>query len=853
MAISDIMKIELVDQMKEVKVKVDRNVIFSDKQIIQSSTFLKNQLVNEILKFVILRLQTKVLFTELNIVSIVDITRREYKDNMPYYSNDVFVQSSQEQTRDSSNGSEKDTSRISIHFAIQSIIKLIEETQKKDNYLNSIKIAEQLEIFNSLDSPLKPECYAKKKQTIVQKKEPYKPNPIDAQRQFEQEMKYARSKIVSTIVKSINSNNQQMFFNLDQNNQKILVSLNFQSLISKLIPLSSLLFNLIERSRIQILKTWPSYTEEMKAATFQCDEQTILLNNTVKSIKERYNMELNYRLSIKASSDYLKLSSLRNEEKTINHEHTAYDEEITKEIRSEYEQKLREIKNEQQEILKQFPIIHNRYFKAFEKVIQKQNDQVPLNEEILKPNHEIAHLSLQISKESQKEIAEIKHDEEVQKQIMMKKEEERKKKEKELEQQAERKRRQLPTFDISSPRNIRPINTSNSSSRPSYLNTTKDDSSVSFHPQNPRLKLNSQRQFKRRHTMVKSKTQESLLESTKNNENTKITVPSFTPKRHTNSVTSQRSMDLFNIINQSKDKDPDSKNQYQSNKKLKIAEKDISDLRKMIIKLRVIKCLSKIGSTIHFKKSMEKFSHERKEASMLLWMNRKSFEEDNREIKDDITDCFKRLSECEKESESLKQELEAQKTITTKLAHWKELSLRSSDRILKQIGVYEKGPNVEVSKLLKKLEEKREELDELNKEAEEFENQLIEKIRQPMQEMSRIRKVAQKQQYQNLKMKENLNNENNLISTKILNLIDENKKIKASNEKLKLQINQLENQKAKVPQIKIEATRELFELNQPSTSRRMKTSYVSQRKGKTTLTAKSPYAKIGYKSIKRPL
>ena len=95
-----------------------------------------------------------------------------------------------------------------------------------------------------------------------------------------------------------------------------------------------------------------------------------------------------------------------------------------------------------------------------------------------------------------------------------------------------------------------------------------------------------------------------------------------------------------------------------------------------------------------------------------------------------------------------------------------------------------------------KLEEKRDELDSLNKEAEEFENQLVNKVRQPMEEMCRIRKVVQNQQYQNLRMRENLNKDNVIIATKIQNLEEENNKLRLTNEKLKMQIKKFEDQSA---------------------------------------------------------
>lgn len=78
--------------------------------------------------------------------------------------------------------------------------------------------------------------------------------------------------------------------------------------------------------------------------------------------------------------------------------------------------------------------------------------------------------------------------------------------------------------------------------------------------------------------MMKSKTQASLLEASKSNEKINDS-PTFSPKRHTNSVTSQRSMELLNIIKNRSD-DLLVKNQFQSDEKFQTAEEEIDELKK---------------------------------------------------------------------------------------------------------------------------------------------------------------------------------------------------------------------------------------------------------------------------------
>lgn len=784
---SDILKIELVKLMDEIDRKVETNVLLSNNSMsstVKASEFIQKEIVNELLKFAFLRLQTDFLFTKLDVISLVDITRREYKENLPSYRNLIVAPATRRLTSDLSKGVENEMLKRTIPFSIDSVRKLIEKAQRKQTHERSIQMSEQLEILRSCESPLKPEWYAKKKPFFVQRRETYNPNPGDAKRQFEQEMKYARSKIFWLIKQAMIHCSIHRENNDDANS---ILNLDSKSFLSKLKPVSSLVCSFVERSSDMILKTWPSYLAKSRHSTLECDEEDFLLNDMVKLIKNRYNMTLNFQLSVRNCDGYLKLQKLREIERTNNRQQAAYDEEIATEIQAEYEQKLDEIKCEQQEVLKKFPIVHDKYFKKFENVIEKQKEKVPQNEAILKPDHHKAHRSLQTPQATRDD------------------------------------KRKKKNIQISPSRSI----------------SAKDDSTW----ESPKM---CQNRSQRRNTMVKSQTENSLFEKSKKD------LSKCAPRRHAFSASPQRLREPLTLFERDEVEQPSAhKKDANSGEKLKEAERDINELRKTIIKLRITRFFFKIAVSGHYNKVMHKASQEKKEASMLLWRNRKSYEEDTREVKEDIENCIKRLSTAEKEIEYLKQELDAQRQVTTKLAHWKELNLRTSDQILKQIGTYQKGPNIEVSKLLKKLEEKREEMDELNKEAEEFENKLIDDVREPMNEASRIRRITQKQQYQNLKMKENLKNENSMVPSKIQCLLDENKKLENENFMLKEKISQLEKQKNQVPAVKIEATKELFESKPLPTVRRLKTSYVPARKVKT-LTDKSPYAKFGYRSIKKP-
>lgn len=223
-------------------------------------------------------------------------------------------------------------------------------------------------------------------------------------------------------------------------------------------------------------------------------------------------------------------------------------------------------------------------------------------------------------------------------------------------------------------------------------------------------------------------------------------------------------------------------------------------------------------------------------------------------------DRCNRLLHAELECEDLKKEIEEQKKVTTKLAHWKELNLKQTDQILKQIEAYEKGPNIDVNKLLKKLDQKRAELDALYINEETFETEKYYKITQPLEEISRVRRFVQSEKYNYMKMQatmsqnhENEHEEDSLDEDKINEIIDQNLRLKMDNKRLKDQISRLEQKDDQiVPPIQLDQSQKTFELPQLPTSRRLRMTSVSARGPRTTVKPRTLYSNYGYRTIKRP-
>lgn len=208
------------------------------------------------------------------------------------------------------------------------------------------KSTEELKVFDSINSQLKPDIYIEKTKFENQKLQPYNPTPENAKIQYDQEMRFANNKIVSMIIQAINLSiisDKRVIFNT---NSKPDLNLNSNLLTEKLEPLSYYLVNFIERSRPQILKTWLSYTEIMKEIALSFDQGEILES----LFKKKFNITLNFQLVSKYFDDFVKLAKLREIEKTTNKENAIFVIQTTNEIRNEYEETLSELSKEKRRI-----------------------------------------------------------------------------------------------------------------------------------------------------------------------------------------------------------------------------------------------------------------------------------------------------------------------------------------------------------------------------------------------------------------------------------------------------------------------------------------------------------------------
>lgn len=792
---SESLKNEILGQIGIIDKKNLQSFTFKDPQNseLELSEYVDCSVTNELLKFVLLRLQTNCSYSDLNVLSLVDITRYDYEENLHVYSNFFVVPGKPRLPKQIENGLLK-----------QPITEAVGKAQRKQNEERYDRLSEKLKVFDSINSLLKPDIYIKKTKVGEKKLKPYNPSPENADLQFNQEMRFANSKIVSMMIQAINHSiisDKPVIFNT---NSQIDLKFDPNVLATELSPLSYYLINFLDESQKQLLKTWLSYNEIIKEITCSYDTGDVL----IKLFKRRFNIDLNFQLTSKYFNDFITLAKLREIEKTTNKEQEIFQQQMRKKIHDEYESQLDELSKENQELRKQYRAIHDKLFGLTDNIIKKQENKIPENEKILQPNNEAAQKSLDISK---KEGFTLEVDDDLRNEVFSSSSEiVEEKKEEEDETEA------FPTFNFAA--------------------VSRDDSVVKFPTfQPPRMALNNQ---VRRNTMIRPGAR-ALLLARQNIEKEKEKEKPPPPKTP-----------LDNI----KDQIEKSKQKY------KVIESELPDLKKTILKLRITRCLFRIAVSKNFKKKQSTLSREKKEASSLLWANKKIFEEDFRIMQENKDDRCNRLLHAELECENLKKEIEEQKKVTTKLAHWKELNLKQTDQILKQIEAYEKGPNIDVNKLLKKLDQKRAELDALYINEETFETEKYYKITQPLEEISRVRRFVQSEKYNYMKMQatmsqnhENEHEEDSLDEDKINEIIDQNLRLKMDNKRLKDQISRLEQKDDQiVPPIQLDQSQKTFELPQLPTSRRLRMTSVSARGPRTTVKPRTLYSNYGYRTIKRP-
>jgi hypothetical protein len=173
--------------------------------------------------------------------------------------------------------------------------------------------------------------------------------------------------------------------------------------------------------------------------------------------------------------------------------------------------------------------------------------------------------------------------------------------------------------------------------------------------------------------------------------------------------------------------------------------KEIETLNCKCRSLRIITAMNSIAIRRMYSQPVEKALEDRKSQCASFWHGKRVFEEDMNSLSSDLNDGYVKLNELELEKEDLATELSDLKFETTGLLHKKEVARGRLDQIYHQSRKLKKEVgDVNVSKLISKIEERHKELDVLESEAEDFEDDVEHQVREPSRRAQRSRRSLQR-------------------------------------------------------------------------------------------------------------
>ncbi|OHS92861.1 hypothetical protein TRFO_12224 [Tritrichomonas foetus] len=177
--------------------------------------------------------------------------------------------------------------------------------------------------------------------------------------------------------------------------------------------------------------------------------------------------------------------------------------------------------------------------------------------------------------------------------------------------------------------------------------------------------------------------------------------------------------------------------------KIEDTKKEIEELQILKKKLRISTTLSCIGFSKIYSRMINKVAEEKKGFSMTLWHGQRLLEEDMEELNSELQGAYHQLTNTEIEIENLRQEIEESKKKNAKLLHWKEMNLRAADRVhneMKQL-TKDNSNDVNVTQLLRQIQEKSDELEMLDFETQQLEQQIEYEVREPMAQLDYMRRA----------------------------------------------------------------------------------------------------------------
>jgi hypothetical protein len=288
--------------------------------------------------------------------------------------------------------------------------------------------------------------------------------------------------------------------------------------------------------------------------------------------------------------------------------------------------------------------------------------------------------------------------------------------------------------------------------------------------------------------------------------------------------------------------------------KIRATERDIAELRILISKERLTRCVLRIGTTLYHTRAIAKVREEKRLAAGQLWHGQRLFHEEVADLEKCLRDGYSDLSTADAEIERLRAELEDARLATTKLSHWKSINLKAGDTVMKQIESFENSGEIDIDALRLELAARQDELDALNEAQEDFEAEFDDQVREPMRLIEETHKLVNQviaenvDTWQPVKPGELPPEVKVSHDTACAEVTAINAQLRDENAALKEKIAVLEHKRAQFPPEQILSLAPLFETKQKP-PRVCSTFYFGPKVTKPQSSPRGPFSKYKFRSL----
>ncbi|EAX98088.1 hypothetical protein TVAG_415120 [Trichomonas vaginalis G3] len=285
----------------------------------------------------------------------------------------------------------------------------------------------------------------------------------------------------------------------------------------------------------------------------------------------------------------------------------------------------------------------------------------------------------------------------------------------------------------------------------------------------------------------------------------------------------------MNQSNQSNESDEERKNKADCEHKkiLERIEHFNENMRKDIVKVRIMKVFGRIAVSRARQKDIEQAEEERKIANGQMWNKKLQAEDKEEKLRRDLLKAHSRLCETELEISKLSQQLDNEKMSNIQLVHWKAKNMKVVEKMNKKIKSFNDDSGIDIDSLVEKLDAATEELESLREETDSLEKEADVTVRRTISSLNTKRTQKKQMMAQSMRgiQSQSIKPEYNLEEI-AQRLSDDNIRLRQENEDLAKQIEELESQKASKPQ-------EVLQMMENVTKQRSMSRLSSQAKKKT--------------------